>query len=691
VKKGNSTKPATNQASQKKSVRQPRKPGVGRAAVSRITLNLITAIVLIVFTVSVVLIWMAESQNTQAAEATSTMVQGGIAATSERIKSTTNDYAWWDDHYNAYEEEDIDWLEENVGASVYDTGSADFIALISPKGELKYAWISEEDHSVTEGILTQEEIDSILSLAKNAPLENSAAVGAYLVSNGQVYSVGIAHLAPILHLEGVDVSTLPIIVMGVALSEEYLRDLGESFLISDLQLSSASIHDPKYASYPEVVDLTETSAGRMIWTPPTPGYVVLQSIILPISIVLGIFCIVALATVFRARRLAVVLAKTNEELEKSEGELAEQLITVAGEKEKIESIVSSIGEGLIAIDPQGIVFLCNSIGALLLGKKRADVIGASFENVFAVGEKSAGKNVSPELQSVFGILNTRKTVEVPEVLFTRADGNVVTLSLTATPIEADGSFIGGIIVFNDVTEQKMVENAKRQFITTAAHQLRTPLSGVKWAISSLVENKSKSTASEKKSLLLKSYESINRVISLVNDLLNVDKIESGQVKLSLAPTDVTVSLHDALTDLMSQMEQKKLKIEYKPLADAPSIDADAVNMRVVFQNLLENSLHYTPEKGSVTISAEIVGKEMRFNVADTGIGIPRGEQKSIFLRFFRASNAVAVQPNGSGLGLYICKQIVEQHNGKIWFESEEGKGATFHVVLPMKTSAKKGK
>ncbi|RJR13046.1 PAS domain S-box protein, partial [Candidatus Parcubacteria bacterium] len=468
--------------------------------------------------------------------------------------------------------------------------------------------------------------------------------------------------------------------------EEFLKDIGESFLINDLRLLQdvSAVIDEEYANFPLITDINGTTIGRLIWTPPTPGYDVLRSVLLPMGIVLGLFCIVGLATVFRARRLAGALAQSNEDLEASQKEIAQQLNVVAGEKEKIESIVSSIGEGLIAVDPEGKIFLCNSVGALLLGKKRTEIIGSSLEKVFRLD-----KNKSPELSSVFGILHTKKTVDVPEVEFIREDGENMTLALTATPVESAGSFIGGIVVFNDVTEQKMVENAKRNFITTAAHQLRTPLSGVKWAMSVLVDGKSKSTPQEKKTLLTKSYESVNRVISLVNDLLNVDKIESQQIQYSFAPTDLVEIVRSPLTDLQAQMEQKKLKVKFEATKNIPNLTIDSANMRVVFQNLLENSLHYTLPKGSVTVEITTEGKEVRISIADTGIGIPRGEQKSIFLRFFRASNAIAVQPNGSGLGLYICKQIVEKHKGKIWFESEQNKGTTFHVVLPIEEGTAK--
>lgn len=657
--------------------------GSGKMIVGKITLNLLAEILLIVVTVTIVLLWMAQSQNKQATEATRTMVIGGVEAAAERIRSHANDYAWWQEEYDAFVKGDTEWLEVNVGASVYDTQVMDVVGLISREGDMRYSWILEKYGFAVDDIFSESTIGGILALGKDMPVESLAARSAFITAkDGSVILIGVSRITPIAELETSDPADRPYFVGGYVITEEFLKEIGKSFLIDDLRLSQDPIvmSSEEYADFPLITDIQGNIIGRLLWTPPTPGYDVLRSVVLPIGVVLALFCVAALATVFRARHLAGALAESNEDLEASQKEIAQQLRVVAGEKEKIESIVSSIGEGLIAVDPNGTVFLCNSVGALLLGKRREDIIGAPLEEIFDLK-----RNKSPELSSVFGVLEARKTVEIPEVAFVRSDGNTMTLSLTATPIESGNSFIGGIIVFNDVTEQKMVENAKRQFITTAAHQLRTPLSGIKWAMSVLIDTKSKSSPAERKSLLAKSYEGVTRVISLVNDLLNVDKIESGKIEFSPESTDIVELVRGPLTDLKGQMESKKLVVDFKESPNIPKVLVDPSNMRVVFQNLLENALHYTPAKGAVNVSVESDGKDIRVSVADTGIGIPRGEQKSIFLRFFRASNAVAVQPNGSGLGLYICKQIVEQHKGKIWFESEQNKGSTFHVVLPAET------
>ena len=662
--------------------RERRDIGAGRAAISRITLNLVTSIALITITVTLALLWMAQMQNEQAEGSTKTMVLGGLGALEDYIKQFANDYSWWEAGYEAYAAGDREWVDENYGSGITDTQISDMIVIISPQGEIEYDWYVADILKQPKELYTEHIVDNIIKLTEGMPLSHDAARAGYFRDDDNIILLAVNRITPVSKADEVDPATLPLLVQAIYLNEERLVKLGKQFLIDDLHLLVSNRVDEVAGNFPVLHDMDGNMIGALVWTPPTPGYSVLQSIYLPMGITLGLFCIAALATVFRARTLAVTLTKTNEELDVSEGKLAEQLVSLAGEKEKIESIVSSIGEGLIAVDKEGKVFLCNSVGALLLGKRRETILGSSLAQVFGVDSKGGVKNISPEFSSVLGILDTRKTVEIPEVSFTRADGNVVILSLTATPIELGGAFIGGIIVFNDVTEQRVVEDAKRQFISTATHQLRTPLTGVKWALGLLVEGK-KHTPTEKKALYTKSFESVNRIISLVNDLLRVDKIESKQLELATSPTDIVALIRRSLSDLKEQMEKKKLKVVFKPAKNIPKLNVDATNMRVVFQNLLENSLHYTKAKGVITVTAKVEDNEARISVADTGIGIPRGEQKSIFLRFFRASNAVTAVPNGSGLGLFICKEIIMRHGGKIWFESEENKGATFHVVLPL--------
>ncbi len=228
-----------------------------------------------------------------------------------------------------------------------------------------------------------------------------------------------------------------------------------------------------------------------------------------------------------------------------------------------------------------------------------------------------------------------------------------------------------------------VDRDKSEFVSTVAHQLRTPLSAIKWTLNVLLEGADRNLNSDQRALLLKVYESNERIINLIQDMLGADREEVGAVDFSLTDVDAIDLLNNVLPDFRSQVEVKNLKIEIQSEKNLPKLRADPQKMRAVFQNLIENAVRYSKKNGLVKIK---VGKEkdnFKMVVEDNGIGIPKGEQSNIFKKFFRAQNAVNLDPSGSGLGLFIVRSIIERHGGKIDFESEESKGTKFTFTIPL--------
>src|SRR3989344_3175868 len=651
----------TTFARNKKSGLSGRTAESAKAITRRITLNLIIGIVVTIITISGAIFWMSRSQNEQAEVATRTMVLGGLGGLEEYIQQFANDYAWWEAGYDAYIAGDREWVDENYGSGIIDTQISDLIFIISTTTQIDYDWAIEDIPTPIREVFTQDVLDDIDALTIDMPHAHDAARSGYVLDGDGIILMAVNRITPVSLVPNVDPDTLPLLVQGIYLNEERLTEMGQQFLIDDVHLY---VGEPTLeilsGNFPLIQDMDGRTIGALVWTPPTPGYAVVRSVALPISIALALFSIIAITTAFRARQIATDLAS---------------------EKEKIETVVSSIGEGVLVVDAEGKIFLCNQFGGLLLGLTQEEILDRHLSEVFQIPEEKRGED-KPPIAAILDVVKARKTVKLPEVTFPRLDGNTIVLSIVATPVELTGVFIGGVVVFHDVTEQKIIDNAKQQFISIAAHQLRTPLSGIKWAISLLVDESMGVMKNEQKVLLSKSYESVNRLVELVNDLLNIDRIESGRMEFAFEPTNLVDLLHTIIADVTAPAERKDIRIEFKPDAGLPELELDHGSIRIVFQNLLENAVHYTPEKGQVSIRAIGEGHAVRISIKDTGIGIPHSQQKSIFGRFFRATNAVLHQPDGSGLGLYIVKQIVERHKGKIWFESDEGKGTTFHVVLP---------
>lgn len=251
-----------------------------------------------------------------------------------------------------------------------------------------------------------------------------------------------------------------------------------------------------------------------------------------------------------------------------------------------------------------------------------------------------------------------------------------------------------LAVAND--ELRMLDNAKTEFISIASHQLRTPLTAVKGYASLVLDGSYGDISTQVKDAVDKIYMSEERLAGLVEELLNVSRIEAGRMQYEFKPEDLGVVMKEIYENLVLMAKNKGLYLEMKVAENLPQINADLKKFKEVVSNLTENAIKYT-DNGGVTMSAElkeqadakhnemgIVGKALRFMVTDTGIGIPAEEIPYLFKKFSRGKDVKRLHADGTGLGLYVVKNIVEAHKGNIWIESDgAGKGTRFIVELPV--------
>lgn len=228
-----------------------------------------------------------------------------------------------------------------------------------------------------------------------------------------------------------------------------------------------------------------------------------------------------------------------------------------------------------------------------------------------------------------------------------------------------------------------LDKIKTEFISVAAHQLRTPLSAIKWTLSLVIDEESKNLTSEQRSLIMKGYESNERIIRLVNEMLVVTRIESGKMQFNFSLIHVEDLIDSVLLDFAGQVHTHNMHLAFeRPGAQLPYVNADPEKIRAVIQNLIENALNYTKDGGIITLSVQLKNNFVRVQVKDNGIGIPLHQRLGIFNKFFRADNASKAKTDGSGLGLFVAKSIVDKHRGQIGFESAEGVGTTFYFTIP---------
>jgi two-component system phosphate regulon sensor histidine kinase PhoR len=246
----------------------------------------------------------------------------------------------------------------------------------------------------------------------------------------------------------------------------------------------------------------------------------------------------------------------------------------------------------------------------------------------------------------------------------------------------------GIATLLDITERKQLEEMKTEFVSLASHQLRTPLSAIKWYTDILRKNARSRLDDTQQAYLDQVFESNQRMIELVNMLLNVSRIEMGTVAIQPENMEIGSVIETVLDEVGSTIEEKSLTIK-KDYADTPNLYNDPRLVRVIIQNLISNAVKYTQEGGTITVAAEADPDDVTISVSDTGIGIPQDAQDKIFTKMFRAENVRVHDVQGTGLGLYLVRSVVRELGGSISFNSTEGDGTTFWVRLPIQVERTK--
>ncbi|MCF7844467.1 MAG: PAS domain S-box protein [Kiritimatiellales bacterium] len=379
-----------------------------------------------------------------------------------------------------------------------------------------------------------------------------------------------------------------------------------------------------------------------------------------------------------AARLKQIYEHLEEEVAKRTKELREQYA-------KDRAVLENIQHGVIMVDPEGKIVDANASAALLIGRTVVDLKGTKVNESVRLGRRKnlfAGDNHPVMMALATKQIQHANTNEHMNIIC--KDDTLIPINYVITPLIENGKILGAVVVMQDVTEERRIDYIKSEFISLASHQLRTPLSTFQWYLELFATDDGAKDFTTVQNESIKEMERASkRMTNLIETLLHAAKLEGGSISPKLERLELTTYLNDIASELRSLAKDSKIPCSIQIPQEPLEIMTDPILLHVILQNLFSNAVKYTKADGEVSISLKKERNTVNIMVKDSGIGIPKGDQNRIFERLYRASNVQVVDTDGSGLGLYISKMVAENMGCELKFESEEGKGTTFILSLPI--------
>lgn len=363
--------------------------------------------------------------------------------------------------------------------------------------------------------------------------------------------------------------------------------------------------------------------------------------------------------------------------------LAELLQLQREETGKNRAILESVTEGVLVLDEHDTVVLYNRAANQVLQIEDIAIVGHALARIAEYGTSSEERQRALLLYDALAD-GVRRARQQADPLHTLVELSGQTIDTTFTPvITPDGERLGVAAVLRDITREIEADKAKREFISTVSHELRTPLTSVKGYIDLLLLGTAGPISDMQQTFLQVVKSNADRLNALVEDLLEISRLENGKVTLNIRPTNLSDLISDILASLRTETERKHMQLQLEIEPTLPTIEADTKRVAQVLTNLLSNAHKYTRDGGNITVRAYTRDELVQIDVADTGVGIPPDELPKMFSRFFRTNNSLKDEVGGTGLGLSIAKSFVELHGGDLWVTSELEVGSTFSFTLPI--------
>lgn len=379
------------------------------------------------------------------------------------------------------------------------------------------------------------------------------------------------------------------------------------------------------------------------------------------------------------RKSQLRIVRHTAELEQANTRIAEE----KDRSEKILQMLKSLGEGVFATDEAERIIFMNERAEYISGKTLKEVENNTSSEIFTFLKRKKGSKQI--LRMARTALERKSTFIFPEGAFLSRANKEIPVSGACSPIRNEKQeIIGTVTIFQDITKKHELDQMKDTFLSVAAHQLRTPLGSMRWSMELLLGGDLGKLSKDATEVLQQIYTNSERMILLVDDLLDMARMTESKGREEKKIMDVGIILGEVVKTMRAEGKRRGVNILFKkPKTLLPKVAVSPKHFYEAIENLLSNALKYNKEQGSVTLTIGADADNLWITVADTGIGIPKEDQPSIFSKFFRAKNAVLKETEGSGLGLSVVKSYLEESDATIRFESIEGVGTTFYIEIPL--------